>query len=1058
MRDLPTSADDAGHNEPADQFQGIDDAADAFTTGAATDVETSVGEEPGGAEPAPPDPAACYQHLAQIWPSGVPTGAWITTWSKAHGTRQFVDLQEAAAFLCEHSGQLLSTMAMEGVTGHARGGAKNVRAVPGFAIDIDHLGGEHSETRLPTQAEALDLIRNAGVPVSFVLDSGGGYYAWVLLDEPLIIESRSDLNRAQALSLAWHARFREAAARHGWVFEHTHDLARCLRAAGTLNTKYTPHRLVRLEAATGQEPARFSLEALEELLPTERPKSRRQPARESAAASAHDFVELPHWLALAARSLGGMHRQFMHDGELAGIVLDVCPACQGREKAGTVARGTAHINRRSGRLRCKRGTCEASGVGTELQVWIERFVPPESAADLLAERAQDAYVRTASPEQEHTDAAESDEPQPDEAAPHARRPRFLIKVAGGHLPRMVDQAEIALLDSGAADLYQRAGQIVRLARLPQPPRRRRKASTNDVQRPPGVLRALPVDAAHIRERFTKAAKWTKFDARLQEWKSVDCPKDVAETYLARAGQWNLPSLSGFVFAPTVRHDMTLLSAEGYDVVTGLFADFGGVKFPPLDAQLTRESARSAVRQLEGVVQQFPFVAACDRAAFLAFCCTAVARPAFSSAPLFAVRATRRGTGKSLLVDIVSLIATGETVAVLPPVKDDEELRKRMLSVLLECDPISSLDNCDSDLRSGTLCLSLTQDFFKDRVLGKNTTARVSTLSTVWAATGNNLMVRGDMLRRVVPIDLDSASETPEERTFDIPDIKQYVLDNRVALVNAALTIVMAYVEAGRPDVAVEPLGSFEGWSEVVRCALIWAGCADPCEGRKRLEAVDPDEVQLGELLDAWQREFGDRHVGARDVVKLASEGKAPELIGLVAEIAGDGKGGVSAKRLGRWLLTHAGQVRAGLRIVRARGTKLGVQWRVESVGGLTGLEGSFDPLHAECQQDSEENGETHEENDNDIPIAPGETDSPDPSNPPDCGESSPRKARRPKPIIMEASKADLEDEYGPAEAVYRPGVHYWAEAEARANSALWLGAETQGFVDDPDAISDPEGE
>jgi hypothetical protein len=69
----------------------------------------------------------------------------------------------------------------------------------------------------------------------------------------------------------------------------------------------------------------------------------------------------------------------------------------------------------------------------------------------------------------------------------------------------------------------------------------------------------------------------------------------------------------------------------------------------------------------------------------------------------------------------------------------------------------------------------------------------------------------------------------------------------------ALTIVKAYFEAGCPTQGVTPLGSFEQWSDLVRQALIWAGEADPCEGRKGIEAEsDPEYEKLATLLQAWE--------------------------------------------------------------------------------------------------------------------------------------------------------------------------------------------------------------
>jgi putative DNA primase/helicase len=56
--------------------------------------------------------------------------------------------------------------------------------------------------------------------------------------------------------------------------------------------------------------------------------------------------------------------------------------------------------------------------------------------------------------------------------------------------------------------------------------------------------------------------------------------------------------------------------------------------------------------------------------------------------------------------------------------------------------------------------------------------------------------------------------------------------SRAQLVAAGLTVLRGYSAAGRPDMRLPPWGSFEGWSKLVRGALVWAGEADPGETRE----------------------------------------------------------------------------------------------------------------------------------------------------------------------------------------------------------------------------------
>ena len=138
-----------------------------------------------------------------------------------------------------------------------------------------------------------------------------------------------------------------------------------------------------------------------------------------------------------------------------------------------------------------------------------------------------------------------------------------------------------------------------------------------------------------------------------------------------------------------------------------------------------------------------------------------------------------------------------------------------------------------------LCSVLTQEVYKDRILGRSqTSGEVPTTGTTWFGTGNNLTILGDLKRRVVPCFLDAKEERPEERKFE-RNLYVYVPANRGRLVRAALTILRAYVVAGRPDQKLSSFGNFEEWSGLVRSALVWLGEADPLGGgsasRRRIQ-------------------------------------------------------------------------------------------------------------------------------------------------------------------------------------------------------------------------------
>jgi hypothetical protein len=89
--------------------------------------------------------------------------------------------------------------------------------------------------------------------------------------------------------------------------------------------------------------------------------------------------------------------------------------------------------------------------------------------------------------------------------------------------------------------------------------------------------------------------------------------------------------------------------------------------------------------------------------------------------------------------------------------------------------------------------------------------------------------------------------------FCHPDLVRWIRRHHPQLLTQALTILVAYCNAGRPDQFLTPFGSFEGWSGLVRQAVVWAGLPDPCLTRTRLaETSDVTGDSLARLISAWR--------------------------------------------------------------------------------------------------------------------------------------------------------------------------------------------------------------
>jgi hypothetical protein len=416
-----------------------------------------------------------------------------------------------------------------------------------------------------------------------------------------------------------------------------------------------------------------------------------------------------------------------------------------------------------------------------------------------------------------------------------------------------DQGVVALARD--SDVYQRGGLLVRIVRDSSP-------AAKGVRRPLAP-RIEPLPLPLLRERLAANSRWATVDnkpARPPGW----CVSAVH----ARAEWPGVRHLEAVVDYPVLRPDGTILTQPGYDPDTGLLLMPAG-PIPEVPGAPTRQEARDAWRSLAEVIADFPFEDEVHRAGWLAALLTPLARFAFAGpGPLFLVDSNVRGAGKGLLLDCISRIVTGERFTVAAYTSDEDELRKRITSLALAGNRLVLFDNLEGNFGNAVLDAALTATAWKDRILGGNRMAEVPLFMT-WYATGNNVAVAADTARRVCHIRLESPEERPEERNgFRFPNLLAWVGVNRGRLLSAALTILRTYFEAGHPDMGLPAWGSYEGWSAVVRSAVVWVGLPDPGETRLLLqESGDVTAECMRVLLECWVKMDPGRHgVTAAEVI------------------------------------------------------------------------------------------------------------------------------------------------------------------------------------------------
>jgi len=249
----------------------------------------------------------------------------------------------------------------------------------------------------------------------------------------------------------------------------------------------------------------------------------------------------------------------------------------------------------------------------------------------------------------------------------------VIRLIEGQIPRAVDEAEAALIAAGGRNLYQRGDLMVR------PIRSKLKAANN---RDTFVWHLIPASKPLLVDNFTRIARFERWDKKANDYVAKNCPNQVADIYLSRAGAWKLPILLGIVNTPFLRADASLCERPGYDQASALLFHPGRQGFPAIPTAPTLEDAREALTYLDdSLLAEFPFVEKIDHSVALSGILTALDRRAMVTAPLHAFTSPVAGTGKSLLVDIASVLVSGEPAPVISQGKTEEELEKRLGTAL-----------------------------------------------------------------------------------------------------------------------------------------------------------------------------------------------------------------------------------------------------------------------------------------------------------------------------------------------------------------------------------------
>lgn len=343
----------------------------------------------------------------------------------------------------------------------------------------------------------------------------------------------------------------------------------------------------------------------------------------------------------------------------------------------------------------------------------------------------------------------------------------------------------------------------------------------------------------------------------------------------------LPIIEGVSSVPMFLPDGSLQAKDGYCEQTKTYY-FGMREIEGVESSFSSgESATDrdgkvagAVRFLrEEVYANFPFAGELEFSHVLAALLLPFVRPLIKGAtPIHLIEANGPGSGKTLLAEVNTAIATGTVPGLIAPAGDEEEMRKRITSFLSEGHCNIILDNVNKEINSGVLASAITGEKWQDRPLYGSRIVTLPNRAT-WQITANNPRLSLEVARRCIRIRL-LGNERPWERqeaAYKHPQLLKWVLDNRKVLIGHIATIVQNWFSSGCPR-PQRTLGSFESWSAVIGGILESGGVGGFLSNCVDLYSdSDPETQEWEEAVEAWWASYGDKWISPTELEGLCFE-------------------------------------------------------------------------------------------------------------------------------------------------------------------------------------------
>jgi putative DNA primase/helicase len=275
------------------------------------------------------------------------------------------------------------------------------------------------------------------------------------------------------------------------------------------------------------------------------------------------------------------------------------------------------------------------------------------------------------------------------------------------------------------------------------------------------------------------------------------------------------------------------------------------------------------------------------------------------------------------------VILGEPTPALQMTGSEDEIDKRVLSLLVEGETLIHLDNLGEFLDSKVIASLLTATTYKGRWLGSNRMITAPNNLTI-IASGNNVRATGEIVKRTIPVCLQPSDGKPEDRTnFVHPDLRGFIAQNRRRILSVLLGMIERWKAARRPP-GKKPMGGFETWSRVlggimdINGFFKWRGNAD-----EWMKSADPHGSEMESFVEAWYEAHAIAFCSTQDLAKIARDHN--HFMSCFAGRSGNG----DLVSFARKVLSPSVDRPVGDWIIRRASGANGMQYRLEVPGSAT---------------------------------------------------------------------------------------------------------------------------